>query len=212
MALSGWTYRQSHIITSSSILSDYQLQFTVYKTIGTSSGSNIYCNNHCNDDFSDTSYRIVNLRDGVAANDAVNLKQLSTVAAGITYIDSCAGRYNTPPTGTDVPRLLVGPSPSGIIGAQAAKGLFYGYKDYGNFSIVFYDSLTTGTDFNCWTAAIEFTILDGTITIWSYRIYNTGLDIRYYYIDDNGIQHLINYNPQDTNVSTITFPYNKDQS
>jgi len=88
MALSGWTYRQSHIITSSSVLSDYQIQFTVYKASGISSGSIIYCNNHCNDDFSDIrftdtsdnvySYWIESYTSGVSAKIWVKFTSLST--------------------------------------------------------------------------------------------------------------------------------------
>jgi hypothetical protein len=45
--LSGWSYRQSHTISYSGSLSDYQMYFNVYKGSGTSSGNNVYLNNHC---------------------------------------------------------------------------------------------------------------------------------------------------------------------
>jgi PKD repeat protein len=53
MSFNAWDWKQIHTITVGSVQTDYQVRFTVYKGSGTSSGESVYCNNHCNDDFSD---------------------------------------------------------------------------------------------------------------------------------------------------------------
>lgn len=63
MSFAGWLFKQDHLITSGSTLTDYQVKFTIYKTTGTSSGSSIYLNTHCNDDFSDIRFSV----DGVTS-------------------------------------------------------------------------------------------------------------------------------------------------
>jgi len=52
MSFSNYLYKQTHTITSVG-LTNYQIKFTVYYGTGTSSGSTLYCNTHCNTDFSD---------------------------------------------------------------------------------------------------------------------------------------------------------------
>jgi len=53
--LSGWQYRKSHEIEGSSAggQTDYQIKIIVHKGTGTDSGENIYCNNHCRNNFGD---------------------------------------------------------------------------------------------------------------------------------------------------------------
>ena len=53
--LSGWQYRKSHDIEGSTAgaQTDYQVRIVVHKGAGTDDGENVYCNNHCQDDFGD---------------------------------------------------------------------------------------------------------------------------------------------------------------
>ena len=53
--LSGWQYRKSHEIQGSSVgdQTNYQIKIVVHKGAGTDSGEDVYCNNHCRDDFGD---------------------------------------------------------------------------------------------------------------------------------------------------------------
>jgi len=53
--LSGWTYRKSHEIEGSSAgaQTDYQIKIVVHKGDGESTGEDVYCHNHCQDDFGD---------------------------------------------------------------------------------------------------------------------------------------------------------------
>jgi len=53
MVYDDWLYNKSHVITSASTLTDYQVKLTVYYGSGTDSGSSVYLNSHCNVDFSD---------------------------------------------------------------------------------------------------------------------------------------------------------------
>lgn len=50
-------YRKSHVITSSTILTNYQIKLTVYYGSGTDSGDAVYLNSHCNTDFSDIRFK-----------------------------------------------------------------------------------------------------------------------------------------------------------
>jgi len=47
--LSGWGYRQPYDLTYAGSLSNYPIFFNVYKGEGTSSGDNVYLNDHCSD-------------------------------------------------------------------------------------------------------------------------------------------------------------------
>jgi len=60
--LSGWSYRKSHEIQGSTAgaVSDYQMKVVVHKGTGTDDGENVYCNNHCRDDFGDIRFTDVN--------------------------------------------------------------------------------------------------------------------------------------------------------
>jgi hypothetical protein len=95
MAFTGWLYKQTHNITSVTTITNYQVQFTIYKTTGTSTGSSIYCNNHCNDDFSDIrfsvdgvtslSYWIESYTSGVSAVVWVKVPSISDTTIWIYY-------------------------------------------------------------------------------------------------------------------------------
>ena len=52
---SDWSYRQEFTVQGSSdgALTNYQMKLTVRKGSGTSTGSDVYLNNYCKDDFSD---------------------------------------------------------------------------------------------------------------------------------------------------------------
>jgi PKD repeat protein len=95
MSFYGWTWKQTHIITAGSALTDYQVKFTVYKGTGTSSGESVYCNNHCNDDFSDIRfstdgenalpYWIESYTSGVSAIIWVKVPSITTTTILIYY-------------------------------------------------------------------------------------------------------------------------------
>lgn len=52
--VSGWTYRKCHTVNSATGAgTNYQVAVTVFYGNGTDNGSNIYCNSHCQNDFSD---------------------------------------------------------------------------------------------------------------------------------------------------------------
>lgn len=78
---------------------------------------------------SGTPYRITNLRDGFNPNDAVNMRQLGSVASGVTWIDPCVGIYNTPPDGSAVPRLIVGEEPNGDFASHAQDIAYWPLPD-----------------------------------------------------------------------------------
>jgi hypothetical protein len=98
--LTDWTYKQTHSITHGTGLTDYQVQFTVYKTSGTSSGSSIYCNTHCNDDFSDIRFSVDNATslpywiesytNGVSAVVWVKLPTIGTTTVSVFYGNAIA--------------------------------------------------------------------------------------------------------------------------
>ncbi|MFA5760169.1 MAG: DUF2341 domain-containing protein [Dehalococcoidales bacterium] len=98
--LTDWSYKQTHSITHGTGLTDYQVQFTVYKTSGTSSGSSIYCNTHCNDDFSDIRfsvddvtalpYWIESYTSGVSAKIWVKLPTIGTTTIAVFYGNAAA--------------------------------------------------------------------------------------------------------------------------
>lgn len=53
MSFDAWSYYKTHIISATSTLTSYQVQFTVHYGSGTDSGSVVYLNSHCNPNFSD---------------------------------------------------------------------------------------------------------------------------------------------------------------
>ena len=91
-------YYQIHTITSSSELTDYQLKFTINKSTGSSNGSIIYCNDHCNDNFSDLrfsldqtnllSYWIESYVSGTSAVVWVKLPSITTTQSLYIYYGS----------------------------------------------------------------------------------------------------------------------------
>ncbi|MFA5760452.1 MAG: DUF2341 domain-containing protein [Dehalococcoidales bacterium] len=95
MAFTSWLYKQTHNITSATTITNYQVKFAVYKTSGTSVDATIYCNNHCNDDFSDirfsvdgvTSlpYWIESYTSGVSAVVWVKFPTIDTTTVSIYY-------------------------------------------------------------------------------------------------------------------------------
>lgn len=95
MSFAAWNFSQTHTITHSTTLTDYQVKFTVYKTTGSSTGSTLYCNNNCNDDFSDLrftvddatslSYWIESYTSGVTAAIWVKLPSILTTIVKIYY-------------------------------------------------------------------------------------------------------------------------------
>ncbi len=100
MSFADWFYKQTHTITHGTGLTDYQVKFTVYKTSGTSSGSSIYCNTHCNDDFSDIRFSVDNVTalpywiesytSGVSAKIWVKLPTIDTTTVSIFYGNAAA--------------------------------------------------------------------------------------------------------------------------
>jgi len=56
-----WNYKQTHILNSATQLTNYQVKLTIYKGTGTSSDSTMYCNGHCNDNFSDLRFALLGL-------------------------------------------------------------------------------------------------------------------------------------------------------
>ena len=60
---SGWGYHQQGTVNASASCgnqSDYQMQLVVHRGVGNSSGSDVYLNNHCDDNFSDVRFMEVN--------------------------------------------------------------------------------------------------------------------------------------------------------
>ena len=56
---SDWVYRQQGSVTASGVcgnLSNYQMRLVIHKGAGSSTGSDIYLNNHCRDDFGDVRF------------------------------------------------------------------------------------------------------------------------------------------------------------
>lgn len=52
-----WRYRVSHVINAAAGAgTDYQVSFVVNSGTGTNSGNTVYCNNHCQSDFSDVRF------------------------------------------------------------------------------------------------------------------------------------------------------------
>lgn len=88
MIYDAWLYSKSHVITSATTLTAYQIKLTVYYGSGTDSGSNVYCNNHCNADFSDIRFKnssdealpywIESYTEGVSAVVWINVDSIST--------------------------------------------------------------------------------------------------------------------------------------
>ena len=55
--LTGWSYRKSHVINSSSGAgSNYQVKITVHYGSDSDSGEDVYCNSHCRTDFGDVRF------------------------------------------------------------------------------------------------------------------------------------------------------------
>ena len=95
MSFANWLYKQTHSITHPTGVTDYQIKFTVYKGVGSSTGSSIYLNNHCKDDFSDVrfsidnstslSYWIESYTSGVSAVIWVKFASILTTTVSIYY-------------------------------------------------------------------------------------------------------------------------------
>lgn len=53
--LAGWSFRKLHEAdgTTDGAQTDFQMEITVHKGVGVDAGKDIYCNNHCEDDFKD---------------------------------------------------------------------------------------------------------------------------------------------------------------
>lgn len=100
MSFDGWEFRQRHIITSGTTLTNYQVKLTIYKTSGTSSGESVYLNNRCNDNFSDIrfsvdginalSYWIESYTSGVSATVWVKVPSISTTTIMVYYGNASA--------------------------------------------------------------------------------------------------------------------------
>lgn len=52
----GFTYCAEHVLTSPATLLDYQVKIIVNYGVGTNSGENVYCNEHCRGDFEDVAF------------------------------------------------------------------------------------------------------------------------------------------------------------
>lgn len=109
MVFEAWKYKQTHTITAvDTNLTDYQVQFTIYKGSGTSTGNTIYCNGHCRDDFGDiifvegsstsqSSFWIESYVSGVSCVYWVKLSNISTSGSTVTiyYGNNSALNYTS---------------------------------------------------------------------------------------------------------------------
>jgi hypothetical protein len=145
---SGYNYRKQMTITGSTAgaQTNYQMQLTVYKGSGTDSGSSVYLNNHCQDDFDDIRF---------------------TKSDGTTLLDYWVESYTS---GTSATVWVEFDS----IPASPATANFYIYYDNasatsgsnGDNTFQFFDDFSgSSVDASKWNSAGSPTVSGGTLLV-----------------------------------------------